>query len=222
MKTPKELSGLIGATPQDIRKLARQLYGRPQGGWKFTEEQVLELKRQLQGTASQSATVAVPQVGRSRITSLQQFANGWLRENYQLTLDVPLEINGRLSRALGRFVYNRHEQRPKKVELSKRLLQYYPEETILDVLKHELVHYACYVKGEPHDDGHPHFEGELRKHGVTGTGIIKAKGLFHKYSCNSCGGTFTRRNRISPQRMSRSITNCCNSKFSYIGQIEKD
>jgi SprT-like protein len=74
---------------------------------------------------------------------------------------------------------------------------HHPKDHIIDVLKHELVHYVlCYQK-RPFNDGHPVFEGELKKHGITSSGTYEALGDMHRYECKNCNKEFFKRRKIS-------------------------
>lgn len=57
------------------------------------------------------------------IEELTIFAEDFLLENYQLTLTIPIEINGRLKRRMGRFHFTRDGE-PVKIDLSKNLIEY--------------------------------------------------------------------------------------------------
>lgn len=61
-----------------------------------------------------------------------------------ITLDVPVEINGRLTRAMGRvkfIVANVDVYLPTKIEFARNLVENASDEDILQVIKHEYVHY---------------------------------------------------------------------------------
>lgn len=134
------------------------------------------------------------------INELKAHANEFLEEHYNMSLDIPIKLNGRLTRSLGRFIYSRQG---KSIELAKRLLMYYNKEEILDVLYHELVHYALCELGMPFDDGHPVFEKELKKHSVSSTNVLHFKGIAHVYECKECNKTFTTRRRLGRRYMYR-------------------
>lgn len=88
----------------------------------------------------------------------------FLSDEYNVDLDIPITINGRLTSTLGRFRYNRHEA--VGIELSKNLITYNDISSIMSVALHEAVHYALYELGLPNSDGHPVFENELKKHSI--------------------------------------------------------
>lgn len=116
------------------------------------------------------------------IEELTIFAEDFLLENYQLTLTIPIEINGRLKRRMGRFHFTRDEE-PVKIDLSKNLIEYNEFEIVKNVLMHELIHYALFVQNKPYWDGHPVFEKELEQHAASSTGTLKMTQNHHVYHC---------------------------------------
>ncbi|WP_051271112.1 SprT-like domain-containing protein [Shimazuella kribbensis] len=123
---------------------------------------------------------------------MTQIANDFLQEGYELYLNIPIQLNGRLSRTLGRAVFRKKQYEGTKavrIELSKKLIFNYTEVELIDVLKHELVHYACFMIEKPYDDGVPYFEKELKKLGVVKTGVMKLKGKTHVYVSEHCQNT---------------------------------
>lgn len=134
------------------------------------------------------------------------FSKWFLKEHYDLELEIPLKINGRLKRALGRFEYtvdSDNNEEAKKVQLSKDLVRYHTEEETHKVLIHELIHYALFTLDKPFDDGDEYFENELRKHNSTSnsdepmriipTQPTKRKVRILTHQCQDCGLTFERR-----------------------------
>lgn len=131
---------------------------------------------------------------------LKTYADKFLNETYGVKLTVPLKLNGRLKTSKGRFIWSRKSRTPKAVELNKEFVEHNKPEIVLDVLKHELVHYALFIKGVPHSDGQAPFERELRRLGVVSQSTIDRYSIASKmqvYICNSCGRehTFTKRLR---------------------------
>lgn len=224
MFTPKQVAQQLETTDQTVRKAARKLFGKsPAGGWNFTEEQVHQLAQALQNKAPRvaaaplQATVTAPSGNDALIQELTAFANDWLQQHYGLKLVIPLEIRPTLQTALGYFQYN--SKGPRKVALAARLFKYYGREVAIDVLKHELVHYALYMLGKPHKDGDPYFENELRKHGITSTGTYEKKGMYHVYACQNCGEVTSHRAR-QLKNLGRYRSTCCNARIDYLGYQE--
>lgn len=92
---------------------------------------------------------------------------------------VKVVENRRLSRSLGRYVYNYYER---YIELSGRLLDYGATEIILDVLLHEVTHLALHRSNKPFSDGNPYFESELKRVGASST-MTHTVGIIYKYDC---------------------------------------
>ena len=144
-----------------------------------------------------------------------KIADDFLQKEFNINLKIPIEINGRLSKTLGRYIYRGN--RPLKIELSKKLLEYYDKDTIIDVLKHELVHYALHKMGvKGFGDGDADFENTLKILDVNRTGVIKNKGKVHKYECG-CGCEF-----ISDRKLMKKYKYSCrkhNSELQYKGEV---
>lgn len=122
----------------------------------------------------------------------------FLKENYELELEIPIRFNARLKAKLGIFRYTKDNGKcvPNQIELSINLIKYYPKEVIFDVLRHELVHYAlCRLEKRFHD-GDNDFENELRRLGITGTGIYEYYGEVHVYECINCKSLIERIRRL--------------------------
>jgi SprT-like protein len=132
---------------------------------------------------------------------LKRYADKWLNETYGMKLTVPLKLNGRLKKACGRFVYYKRGDtpRPKTVELNRTFVENNEPAVVLDVLRHELVHYALFMQGKPHSDGQRYFEHELRRLGVVSQGTIDKYTISSKlqiYSCSSCRVEYKLRRRL--------------------------
>lgn len=134
------------------------------------------------------------------------FSKWFLKEHYDLELNIPFKINGRLKRFNGRFVYTVYpngSEKAKQIELAKDLVRYHTEEETHKVLIHELIHYALFTLDKPFDDGDEYFENELRKHNSTSnsdrpmriipTQPTKRKVKILTHQCQDCGLTFERR-----------------------------
>lgn len=138
---------------------------------------------------------------------LEKFSNMFLSKFYQMELTIPVVVNGRLTRTMGRFKYRVRNsdgyKTPISIELSKYFVKNNDSTTIFQVLKHELVHYALFMKDEPNSDGHPHFENELKRLGVVSQDTIHHLNIKVKpanqvvYQCLDCKSKFKRRRRLS-------------------------
>jgi len=147
------------------------------------------------------------------IHQLKKYANKFLLDNYGMTLTVPLKLNGRLKTTCGYFKHKRIFGHPISVELNKYFVENNEPTVVLDVLRHELVHYALYMQEKPYTDGHPVFEGELRKLGVVSQKTINKYEIkskpktMHIYVCENCSTTF-RRQRALPNGGRNHICTC--------------
>lgn len=137
-------------------------------------------------------------------------SQSFLKENFNIELKVPIEVNGRLSSALGRFIIN--GGRADRIELSKNLLYNYNDTTIIDVLNHELVHYALYVLQKPYSDNDRYFIETCKRLNVSLSGVIKYK-VVYQYKCDCRVLESTRRRRLKNYHCAM-----CESGFSYIGK----
>src|SRR5574344_1329083 len=154
------------------------------------------------------------------INQLTNFANNFLSENFDgMQLEVPIKINSRLTRALGRFKHYKAPKKPVVIELSKNMIEYYELEEILDVLKHELVHYALYMQGKRYKDGQYCFESKLKELGITRTGVYDCKGKVEVYACDCGTYEYTRKLHKHKQYQGANYT-CrqCKKHLRYIGQ----
>ena len=127
------------------------------------------------------------------VYQLKTYANKWLKETYGFELEIPLSINGRLRSTYGRFKYRQWAngmQKPLSVEMNKTFVENNDSLVVLDVLKHELVHYAMFKLNKPFSDGHPIFERELSRLSVINQRNINRqydiKSKKHFYKCMDC------------------------------------
>ena len=219
MLTPKQVAQQLGVTDQTVRKVARKLFGKSNGGWKFTTDQVELLKQHLGTKKAAAAPLQTTDTSAITIQRLTDFANSWLQKIYGIKLEAPIEIRNSLKRTLGYFQYRQDKKEPIKIALAARLLTHYDEDAVYDVLKHELVHYALYMLDKPHKDGHPYFENELKRLGINPTNTYQAKGFYHVYRCSSCNRVISRRaRRITKLENYRS--KCCMAELKYDGYQE--
>lgn len=150
------------------------------------------------------------------IEELTQIATDFLRENYGMELKIPIVRNNRLRRAQGRYIAT-WEDVPLRIEIAGYLFKYAAPEVIVDTLKHELIHYALHVKGEPFDDGHPHFEAELRKHGASSSKTCRV-GIYVLYKCANCAKESKSRGKRLMTEYPFRVTRCCRAKIIIVGE----
>ena len=111
------------------------------------------------------------------ISEAKTFANQFLMENFNMQLNIPIKMNGRLTSTMGRYLSKRNylgNVIPDSIELSKRYLLAAlivdDLEEIYDTLKHELVHYALSVQGKNFSDGDYDFEHKLYELNISASG----------------------------------------------------
>lgn len=160
---------------------------------------------------------------------LKLHADKFLKENYGLELEVPLKLNGRMKTTYGWFRHKRDLSGKNRgavsVELNKFFVENNEESVVLDVLHHELVHYALFVTGKPHKDGHPVFESELRKLGIVSQDNIGRHQIKNKsrklnlYVCQKCEYEHYTARALKHNGIFHSCT--CGGKLASKGKIEK-
>jgi SprT-like protein len=123
-------------------------------------------------------------------------ARRFLEKEFDMELSIPIFINPRLKKTLGYFQYHRRNGSI-KIEISQEFMNYASDYEVIDVLQHELVHYALYEKGLPHSDGDKEFKDTVDRLGIGRTNTIRLRGEFHNYECDLCGSTYKRKKRIS-------------------------
>lgn len=110
------------------------------------------------------------------LNEAKTFANNFLMENFNMRLEIPIKMNGRLTRTMGRYLARNYfgSVIPKSIELSKTYLVAAlivgDLEEIYDTLKHELVHYALSVQGKNYSDGDYDFEKKLYELNISSSG----------------------------------------------------
>lgn len=116
---------------------------------------------------------------------LTEIATKFLRDNFHMVLAIPIVRNNRLRVRMGCF-YATTDDIPDSIEIAGFVIEHGTREVVLDTLYHECVHYALCSRGDPYDDGHPVFEAELRRLGISSTESNRV-GMFIKYNCAGCG-----------------------------------
>lgn len=135
------------------------------------------------------------------IYQLRKYAEKFLRENYQINLDIPLTLNARMRRTCGWFRFTRSGI-AKCIELNKYFVENNEPVVVLDVLRHELVHYALFVEGKPNKDGHPVFENELKRLNIVSQSTINKYTIDSKptnisvYKCKKCNQEYKRKRAL--------------------------
>lgn len=157
--------------------------------------------------------------------NLEAMAQDFLDAYYPgLTLTVPIEVSGRLTRAFGHFKYD-SRRNPVKITLARRMFSEENKHLIAGTLHHELVHYACFVLGAPYRDGHPFFEKELLRCGAPPTRTERYEDTVeikvHTYTCTKCQKQFNRKRKLRSTdgygKLSTSHSCPCRGKLRYLG-----
>jgi len=151
------------------------------------------------------------------LEELTMFARQFIQKNYELELTIPIQRNNRLRTTLGRYVYQKQKNIPLRIELAGFILDYGASTAIIDVLKHECIHYSLHMQGLPCTDGHPYFEAELKKHGVSSTNRTMI-GKYYVYTCNSCGNENVTKQKSVVQSPDKYRTSCCNATLIIVGE----
>lgn len=110
---------------------------------------------------------------QKRKNELKEYASAWVKENYGIEMDIPVEFRENNQMALGRIRAYIEDGVPRadKMVIDPKGL-YYSElvgddSEVKSTIKHELIHYALIKQGNPeYNDGQPAFEKELKKHNV--------------------------------------------------------
>lgn len=108
------------------------------------------------------------------LIKLRKIAKDFTIKEYNVELTVPIVINNRLSKHLGRFRSFKNGNAI-DIQLSKELLSYHSEEVIIDVLKHELTHYSLFELGLPFQDSDYTFINACKSRNIALSGVYKSK-----------------------------------------------
>lgn len=129
---------------------------------------------------------------------LEMYAKKFLKDNYDMEMEIPLELNGRMSKTLGWFRYTQYRdgrQVARRIQLNKHFVENNDPVTVVDVLRHELVHYVCFMLGKPFGDGDAYFENELKRLGIVSQDTINKYEINKRvtiYECVNCGHEYQR------------------------------
>lgn len=110
---------------------------------------------------------------------MKMYAQNFLSQNFNLKLEIPIKIDGRLTRAGGS--YHHTTKKGIMIKISERFMygalldESEGVGAILDILEHELVHYALHMQGKNYRDGSKEFEETLAKLNVGSSGATNKK-----------------------------------------------
>ncbi|WP_144472967.1 SprT-like domain-containing protein [Bacillus pumilus] len=145
---------------------------------------------------------------------MTQYAKKFLADNYSMELNIPIKISSRMTKTLGCFRSKRSYKESVDIKISKSLVQHQSWDAVLDVLRHELIHYVLYEKDMPYKDGQDAFEKELKKHNTNSTRTFSYKGKVHIYKCSYCEREWSRKRRIPKNK--NYVSRCCSDKIMYV------
>lgn len=153
---------------------------------------------------------------------LADLANTLSQRFWQKNCPIPVVWNGRLSKAMGRFLFSHKGKKhlPLRIEMSKHAAQFLTEDLFNAVLLHELCHYHLFIQGQPCDDHHPVFEKELRRVGAISTNTVQIPQKGFQLFCSQCAKSIGTRTRINTARY---LSRCCKAKIAkksvWLGQF---
>ena len=149
------------------------------------------------------------------ITELEKHANEFLKREFNLTLEIPIEINGRLKSVAGTYNYSYNQATkkitPQKIQIARFAIDNNSFEDALKILEHELVHYALCIKGEKFSDEDLNFINTCNRLEIPLSHDLKSE--YKIFKCEKCGKTIKESTDISK----RYICKHCGGKFELIG-----
>lgn len=108
-------------------------------------------------------------------------------------IDIPVKIDGRLRKSLGYFMYNKYNEENILIKFNRRLLNnIYSISYVEDVIKHEIIHYYCFLKGLRNDPHGKLFQESCLKFGCNLTGVTgdveySTTANLYETICTRCG-----------------------------------
>ena len=111
-------------------------------------------------------------------------------KEFNMKLEIPVLLTGRLKKSLGRFYYSSAFHKPSKLVFNKSFFTnpVYDLATLESVLLHECVHAELCIKGMPFDDCDPGFIKECKRVGATLTRELELiKDVKYVVQCEKCG-----------------------------------
>lgn len=122
-------------------------------------------------------------------SELEIYAHKFLKKNFNMNLTIPIKIDGRLTVSVGSFHFknNGFKNIAKMIKMSERYMKCALHdgadgiESILDTLKHELVHYALFEQGvKGFGDGDVEFESKLEELNIGASGATSKNKVMSK------------------------------------------
>ncbi|MCE4957631.1 SprT family protein [Macrococcoides caseolyticum] len=106
-------------------------------------------------------------------------------------------FNHRLRTTGGRYLLNSHD-----IEINPKQYDTFGIEAIVDIIKHELVHYHLHIEGKGYQHRDKDFKVLSEKVGAPRfcEMIPSVQGYRYTYTCNHCGQTFLRKRRVNTRK----------------------
>lgn len=109
---------------------------------------------------------------------------------------------------------------PNRMEISKSLLNDYPEVIVDKIILHELCHWYLFITGQPNDHEDIEFYQEMKRVGGLFSHEVPMIGFFHTAVCSKCGDII---GRDSSEKRFRSKVKkyqspCCVAKLKSVGK----
>jgi predicted SprT family Zn-dependent metalloprotease len=152
------------------------------------------------------------------INIINEKAKFYAKELWDMSFDLPIDINTRLRSTYAWYIHD------EKIQLNKNYI-YMDEYFLDDTLLHELCHWYCHTTGKLYDDFTRDFEQELRRIGASSTETSIFAGDkylvlydYHTYTCEICGNKIETKDYLEDKvegEIGRKykIFQCCNSKM---------
>lgn len=145
------------------------------------------------------------------------------------SFDIPVEVNGRLTRTLGRVVIQQTTRagvttaKPIKMEFSRQMLETVCEEDIISIIKHEWCHYylcKVYQKNFGHNAVFKELCESIGTSGTTSMSVNRVVEVKSKYDvvCKCCGKVLGHYSRACKTTKNPEIytSKCCGSSIEII------
>lgn len=172
------------------------------------------------------------------LEDVKEIINSFMKENFDLELDIPVEWSTRLKRRWGYFriqyfssdiTYKGMEfksgeslEGSLKIIINKELSTATNRDLAIKVIKHEALHYVLYKLGKPFQDGNDYFEREIERLNLVSSGVSqKDLGInlpYWVWECSECGDAIIKRKGKTRKDYSRGYASkCCSSPLKEVG-----
>lgn len=106
-------------------------------------------------------------------------------------------FNNRLRTTGGRYLLGTHN-----IEINPKQHQAFGEKALIDIIKHELVHYHLHIEGKGYKHRDLDFKILSQKVGAPRfcEMIPSVQGYKYTYTCQKCGQTYLRKRRVNTKK----------------------